>query len=170
MPGHSVTRRITPLGGLSAALSRPYAGGMETNTPRERPTVTKSDEQWRSELSPQEYHVLREAGTEKPWTGEYWDTETLGVYSCRACGAELFRSETKFDGHCGWPSFYEPSSEDGVVLREDTRGGMLRTEVLCATCLSHLGHVFHGEGFDTPTDQRYCINSISLRLEPREGS
>ena len=124
--------------------------------------VSKTDEQWRQELAPDEYSVLRAAGTERPFTGEYTDTTTEGVYACRACGAELFTSETKFDSHCGWPSFYAPSEDDNVRLIEDRSHGMVRTEVRCARCGSHLGHVFEGEGYDTPTDQRYCINSISL--------
>jgi len=130
--------------------------------------VTRTDEEWRAELSPAEYQVLRQAATERPFVGEYTDTETEGVYTCRACGAELFRSTTKFHSHCGWPSFYQPSSDDNVELITDTSMGMQRTEVRCASCGSHLGHVFEGEGYDTPTDQRYCINSISLRLAPAE--
>ncbi len=130
-------------------------------------TVDKTDEQWRAELSPQEYAVLRQAGTERPFTGEYTDTTTEGVYSCRACGAELFRSDTKFASHCGWPSFYDPADTDAVELLEDRRMGMRRVEVRCANCGSHLGHVFEGEGYPTPTDQRYCINSISLTLSPK---
>ncbi|MER7110790.1 peptide-methionine (R)-S-oxide reductase MsrB [Streptomyces sp. NPDC000229] len=126
--------------------------------------VEKPDEQWRAELSPEEYHVLREAGTERAFTGEYTDTRTKGVYSCRACGAELFTSTTKFESHCGWPSFYDPKDTDAVELIEDSSYGMVRTEVRCARCGSHLGHVFEGEGYPTPTDQRYCINSVSLRL------
>ena len=131
--------------------------------------VNKSEAEWRAELSPEEYHVLREAGTERPGTGEYLDTKTVGVYNCRACGAELFRSETKFDSHCGWPSFFAPLAEDRVEYIVDKTMGMSRTEVRCGNCGSHLGHVFEGEGYGTPTDQRYCINSISLTLEPEEG-
>lgn len=133
------------------------------------PKVVKSDAEWREQLTPAEYQVLREAGTERPFTGEYTDTKTVGVYSCRACGAELFRSETKFESHCGWPSFYDPKDSAAVELLEDRSHGMLRTEVRCARCGSHLGHVFAGEGYATPTDQRYCINSVSLRLTAEEG-
>ncbi|MGK5557400.1 peptide-methionine (R)-S-oxide reductase MsrB [Actinomadura kijaniata] len=131
--------------------------------------IRKSEEEWKAQLTPEEYHVLREAGTERPFTGEYTDTKTVGVYRCRACGTELFRSEAKFDSHCGWPSFFAPAGSDAVVLLEDRSHGTVRTEVRCATCDSHLGHVFEGEGYPTPTDQRYCINSISLTLEPAEG-
>ena len=131
--------------------------------------VDKTEREWRAELTPQEYAVLREAGTERAFAGEFTDTKTTGVYSCRACGAELFRSDTKFESHCGWPSFYDPADTDAVELIEDRTMGMLRTEVRCARCGSHLGHVFEGEGYATPTDQRYCINSISLRLSPDEA-
>ncbi|GAA0941088.1 peptide-methionine (R)-S-oxide reductase MsrB [Actinocorallia libanotica] len=127
--------------------------------------IRKTEDEWRAILKPEEFRVLRQAGTERPFTGEYTDTKTEGVYHCRACGAELFRSRTKFESHCGWPSFYEPSESDAVILREDDSLGMRRVEVLCARCESHLGHVFHGEGYATPTDDRYCINSVSLRLE-----
>lgn len=130
--------------------------------------VVKSESEWRVQLSPEEFHVLRQAGTERPFTGEYVDTKTEGVYSCRACGAELFRSDAKFESHCGWPSFFEPSKSEAVVLIEDRSLGMVRTEVRCARCDSHLGHVFHGEGYPTPTDDRYCINSVSLRLQPAD--
>ena len=129
-------------------------------------TVQKSDDQWRAELSPAEFQVLRKAGTERPFTGEYTDTKTVGVYKCRACDAELFRSETKFDSHCGWPSFFAPLAEDRVEYIEDHDLGMKRVEVRCANCGSHLGHVFEGEGYGTPTDLRYCINSVSLTLDP----
>ena len=129
--------------------------------------VEKTDEQWRQELTPEEYAVLRKAGTERPWTGEYNETKAVGVYACRACGAELFESETKFDSHCGWPSFYAPKESDAVVLREDRALGMVRTEVLCGSCGSHLGHVFE-DAPQTPTGDRYCMNSVSLRLKPAE--
>ncbi|MFC4531866.1 peptide-methionine (R)-S-oxide reductase MsrB [Sphaerisporangium dianthi] len=131
--------------------------------------VVKSESEWRVQLSPEEFRVLRQAGTEPAYTGEYVDTKTEGVYSCRACGAELFRSGTKFESHCGWPSFFEPSESDAVVLIEDHSLGMSRVEVRCARCDSHLGHVFHGEGYATPTDDRYCINSVSLRLVPADS-
>ena len=129
--------------------------------------VNKTDAEWKAQLTPQEYAVLRKAGTEAPYVGEFTDTKTVGVYRCRACQAELFRSETKFDSHCGWPSFYEASAEDHVILREDRSYGMVRTEVLCGTCHSHLGHLFD-DAPQTPTGDRYCINSVSIRLEPAQ--
>jgi peptide-methionine (R)-S-oxide reductase len=131
--------------------------------------VTRSEAEWREQLSPEEYRVLRQAGTEAPWRGEYTDTKTEGVYRCRACGAELFRSDAKFESHCGWPSFYQPTADDAVVLLEDRSLGMRRVEARCAACDSHLGHVFEGEGYPVPTDQRWCINSISLSLEPAKA-
>ncbi len=130
--------------------------------------VVKSDAEWKAELDPAAYRVLRESGTERAFTGEYTDTTTTGVYHCRACGAELFRSDAKFASHCGWPSFYAPSDADNVVLLTDRSFGSVRTEVRCGTCDSHLGHVFTGEGYPTPTDERWCINSVSLRLEPTQ--
>ncbi len=126
--------------------------------------VVKSDEQWRTELSPEEYRVLRESGTEAPFIGEYTDTETNGIYACRACGAELFRSDAKFHSGCGWPSFFTPLAAETVTEIKDISHGMVRTEIRCAACDSHLGHVFEGEGYKTPTDLRYCINSISMTL------
>ncbi len=134
--------------------------------------VEKSDEQWREELSAEEYAVLRQASTERPFVGEYTDTETKGVYSCKACHAKLFESDTKFHSGCGWPSFYQPlrtsDGADTVEYLEDNTQGMKRVEVRCANCGSHLGHVFP-DGYGTPTGDRYCINSVSLSLEPADS-
>ncbi|MDG4785872.1 peptide-methionine (R)-S-oxide reductase MsrB [Micromonospora sp. WMMD1102] len=129
------------------------------NTP-----LPSNEEEWRVRLTPEEFTVLRKAGTERPWTGEYVDTKTPGTYHCRACGAELFASDTKFDSHCGWPSF-DRALPGAIRYLEDRSLGMVRIEVRCANCDSHLGHRFDGEGF-TPTNARYCINSISMRLDP----
>ena len=127
--------------------------------------VTKGDAEWREQLSRDEYAVLRQAGTERAFTGEYTDTETVGVYRCKACDAKLFESDTKFHSGCGWPSFYQPIT-DTIEYLEDTSHGMKRVEVRCASCGSHLGHVFP-DGYGTPTGDRYCINSIALTLEPK---
>ncbi len=131
------------------------------------PGVGRIVKDWKAVLNPLEYQVLRQGGTERAFTGEYWNTTTEGVYSCRACGTELFRSSEKFESHCGWPSFFEPLAEDRVRYIEDRSLGMVRVEVRCAACDSHLGHVFEGEGYDTPTDLRYCINSVCLTLEEK---
>src|SRR5215467_10377447 len=120
-----------------------------------------TDEGWQARLSPAEFRVLRRGGTEAPFTGEYVDAKTKGMYACRACGAKLFDSDTKFDSHCGWPSFSDCLPE-AVRFIEDRSHGMVRIETRCARCDSHLGHRFDGEGYPTPTDQRYCINSICL--------
>ncbi|MGK2896622.1 MAG: peptide-methionine (R)-S-oxide reductase MsrB [Candidatus Saccharimonadales bacterium] len=125
--------------------------------------LMKTDEQWHETLSPEQYRVLREKGTEAPFTGEYDTTFDLGTYTCAACGTELFDSETKFDAQCGWPSFYD-AKPGAVELNEDDTHGMRRVEVMCATCGGHLGHIFSGEGLGTPTDQRFCINSVSLKF------
>jgi peptide-methionine (R)-S-oxide reductase len=129
--------------------------------------VQLDDAEMRKKLDPLAFNVLRQAGTERAGTGEYTDTETDGVYRCRACEAELFRSETKFHSGCGWPSFYAPVEDDAVVLLEDHLLGYPRVEARCANCGSHLGHVFRGEGFNVPTDERWCINSVCLTLESK---
>jgi len=129
--------------------------------------VSKTENEWRELLNPQEFHILREAGTERPFTGELLDEGREGIYSCRACGAELFRAETKFDAGCGWPSFYQPQDSDAVILRPDTSLGMVRTEVLCANCGSHLGHVFD-DAPQTPTGDRFCMNSVALSFDPEK--
>jgi peptide-methionine (R)-S-oxide reductase len=126
--------------------------------------IEKTEEEWRRELTPEQYRVLREKGTERPWSGEYNALKEPGVFRCAACGAELFRSETKFESGTGWPSFYEPAGADAVETEEDDSFFMRRTEVLCATCGGHLGHVF--EDGPAPTGLRYCINSVALRHEP----
>lgn len=123
-----------------------------------------SEEQWRERLSPDSFQVLRHAATERPFSHDYATSTTEGVYVCRGCGAELFRSTEKFDSHCGWPSFFDPADSEAVVTTVDDSLGMQRTEVRCATCGGHLGHVFAGEGYETPTDLRYCINGLALEL------
>ena len=130
--------------------------------------VKINEEELKARLDPLSYDVLRNAATEVPFTGEYTDSETIGVYHCKACNAELFRSDSKFHSGCGWPSFYQPSASDAVTLLEDrSLAPRIRTEVRCASCDSHLGHVFEGEGYAVPTDQRWCINSVALILEPK---
>ena len=134
-------------------------------------TVEKSDAEWKAELDPERYQVLRNAATERAWTGELLDEHRAGLYTCAACGQELFKSGTKFDSGCGWPSFYDSVNPDAVQLVEDRSLGMLRTEVRCANCGSHLGHVFD-DGFGTPTGLRYCMNSLALGFEeqPADGA
>ncbi len=126
--------------------------------------VTKTDAQWREELTAEEFAVLRQAATERAWTGELLDEKREGVYTCKACGQELFRSTAKFDSHCGWPSFYIPSEKDAVKLIRDSTLGMVRVEVVCSNCGSHLGHVFD-DAPQTPTGDRFCMNSVSLNFE-----
>ncbi len=139
--------------------------GASQDASNETYEVERSDAEWQLELNPMEFSVLRRAATERPWTGELLDEKRTGVYRCRACGNELFRSDTKFDSHCGWPSFFSPLAGDAVQLVEDRTLGMVRTEVRCARCGSHLGHVFD-DAPQTPTGDRYCMNSVSLSFEP----
>jgi peptide-methionine (R)-S-oxide reductase len=122
------------------------------------------NEIWRDKLTPQEYHVCREKGTERAFSGEYWNTKDAGVYNCRCCGEPLFLSDTKFDSGCGWPSFFQPVDADVILEETDRSHGMLRTEVMCKACGCHLGHVF--EDGPAPTGLRYCINSLSIKLQP----
>ena len=129
--------------------------------------IAKSDDEWREELTPEQFEVLRKQGTERAFSGEYWNCHEDGMYRCAACGAELFDASTKFDSGTGWPSFTEPAVAEAVELRSDHSHGMLRTEVVCRRCGGHLGHVFpDGPG---PDGQRYCINSLSLKLDPRDA-
>jgi peptide-methionine (R)-S-oxide reductase len=122
-----------------------------------------SPEEWRKRLTPMEFHVLREKGTERAFTGEYWDTKTKGTYECRACGLPLFESDTKFDSGCGWPSFFQPLDGARLIENRDTSHGMVRTEIVCKRCGSHMGHVF--DDGPPPTGLRYCINSASIKLK-----
>jgi peptide-methionine (R)-S-oxide reductase len=129
--------------------------------------VEKTDAEWREQLDPEQYRILRQAGTERPYTGEYTDLEDEGVYRCAGCGEELFTNDTKFHSGCGWPAFYAPSQEGTVQEKVDDSFGMRRTEVLCQSCGGHLGHVF-ADAPHMPGGQRYCINSKSLQFEPKK--
>lgn len=141
-----------------------------TNETPDQPTkkVVKSEAEWKAQLTPEQYRIARQSGTEAPNGEAYkqFKAQGGGTYFCVACDTELFSSKEKFDAKCGWPSFYDPSKAKNVTTKEDFSGGMVRTEVNCAVCDAHLGHLFKGEGFDTPTDQRYCINGIVLKFVP----
>lgn len=159
--------------GVAARVIAQDSTNTTMQTKSEKPTapsgpVQKSDEEWKKQLTPEQYRVLRRAGTEAPHGAVYeqFKKQGAGTYYCAACGAELFRSAHKFDSHCGWPSFFDASKLDSVKLHKDVSLGMVRTEVVCATCDSHLGHLFTGEGFKTPKDQRYCINGVTLTFVP----
>ena len=132
--------------------------------------VEKTDEEWKKILSPEQYRILRESGTEPPNGQIYkeFNEQGKGAYHCAGCGALLFSSKQKFDSHCGWPSFYDPANAQNVTTKKDISGGRVRIEVNCAKCDGHLGHVFEGEGFDTPTDKRYCINGVGLKFVPEK--
>ena len=135
--------------------------------PGSKNMIKKTEEEWKRELTPEQYRVMREKGTERPFTGEYESVWDEGIYKCGACGAPLFESESKFDAGCGWPSFYEPANTEAVILKEDLSHGMHRVEVSCSNCGSHLGHVF-SDAPDQPTGQRFCINSASLDFKQKK--
>lgn len=161
---------------LSVACAEENKKGKAMETAAEAPVepdgkVVKTDEEWKKLLTPEQYRILREAGTERAHGEVYkeFKAQGKGAYHCAGCGALLFSSKEKFDSRCGWPSFYDPAKAENVTTKRDTSGGMVRIEVNCAKCDGHLGHVFEGEGFDTPTDKRYCINGVGLKFVP-EGS
>jgi peptide-methionine (R)-S-oxide reductase len=176
MQNHSLIL-LTIVGALSASAcnaEEPAKTKMETST--EKPAdpegpVVRTDEEWRKILTPEQYRILREAGTERAYSQVYkeFKKQGEGTYHCAGCEALLFSSEHKFDSGCGWPSFYDPAKAENVKLKKDETLGMVRVEVVCAKCDGHLGHVFEGEGFNTPTDKRFCINGVGLKFVPGKG-
>ncbi len=166
---------VFSLAGCSAGDEKKPAMETSKEAPAEpADKVVKTDAEWKKLLTPEQYQILREAGTERPNGKVYKEFKSQGdgAYHCAGCGALLFSSKEKFDSGCGWPSFYDPAKAENVVTRKDTSLGTVRTEVICAKCDGHLGHVFEGEGFDTPTDKRYCINGVGLKFVPaaKEGT
>ncbi len=166
-----MSRRVSVL--LLLVLACTARAANDTVSPPAMTDFTQlSDAEWRERLTPTQFHVLREAGTDRPFGAAYerFKHEGSGTYVCTGCGATLFTSETKFDARCGWPAFFDPADSDAVTLHRDSSLGMERVEVVCARCHGHLGHLFEGEGFPTPTDQRYCINATSLRFIPDDDA
>lgn len=161
-----IASALTACGGESRSESAMETSDRHPNPPAA--PVEKTDEEWRAQLTPEQYRILRQEGTEQPGGKVYdeFQSQGAGTYYCAGCDAELFSSKEKFDSHCGWPSFYDPAKAKNVTTHVDFKLGYERTEVRCAVCDGHLGHVFSGEGFDTPTDQRYCINGIVLKFVP----